>query len=1304
MKISRRRSGPRVKKSVLQLVLFLPLLIAAVLSSSGCAGVVSAGGGNSTQQKQALLVISIALPNGTPQLTYSTNLAATGGTGPYSWAVTKGSLPAGLVISSSGVISGTPTQAGTSAFTVQVTDSSSPAGTASANLSITVATAAQSPSITSASLPNATTGTAYSATLQASGGTTSYNWTLSAGTLPAGLTLAASTGVISGTPTTAGTVSFTVQVTDSANNTATKALSIAVAAAQPPSVATTSLPAATTGTVYSATLQASGGTTPYSWSLTAGALPAGLTLVTSTGVISGTPTATGTASFTLQVTDAANNTGTKALSITVAAAAQPPSVSTTSLPAGTTDTAYSTTLNATGGTTPYSWSVNVGTLPAGLTLVASTGVISGTPTTAGTFSFTVEVKDAASNAGTKALSIVVAAQPPTITTTALPGASTGTAYSTTLQASEGTMPYTWSVSAGALPAGLSLAASTGVISGTPTTAGTISFTVQVKDAANSTATKALSILVATTAQPPLVTTTSLPGATSGTAYSTTVQASGGTTPYSWSVSAGSLPAGLSLGASTGVISGTPTTAGTASFTVQVKDSLNKTATKALTITVAAAPQPPSVTTTSLPSGTAGTSYSTTLQASGGTTPYSWSLSAGSLPAGLSLVTSTGVISGTPTTAGTASFTVKVTDGVNNTGTKALSITVAAAPQPPTITTASLPAGTAGTAYSTTLQASSGTSPYSWSLSAGTLPAGLSLTASTGVISGTPTTAGTVSFTVKVTDAANNTATKALSIAVAAAPQPPTITTTSLPGGTTGTSYSTTLQASSGTTPYSWSLSAGTLPAGLSLAASTGVISGTPTTAGTVSFTVKVTDAANNTATKALSIAVAAAPQPPTITTTSLPGGTTGTSYSTTLQASSGTTPYSWSLSAGTLPAGLSLAASTGVISGTPTTAGTVSFTVKVTDAANNTATKALSIAVAAAPQPPTITTTSLPGGTTGTSYSTTLQASSGTTPYTWSLSAGTLPAGLSLAASTGVISGTPTTAGTVSFTVKVTDAANNAATEPLSIAVSAAVAPVQISTTSVPAGQVGVSYSTMVQATGGTTPYSWSISSGALPAGLTLTAGTGSISGTPTASGSFSFTAKVTDSTSPAQTAMKAFTLTIAAAPNPVQITTTSLPSGQVNTAYSTTLAASNGATPYSWSITSGSLPAGLTLTAATGAISGTPTTAGTSSFTVKVTDSGSPATSASANLSITVASAESSHSVMLNWTASPSQGVTGYNVYRSTTSGTGYVKINSSAVGGLTYTDSTVSNSTTYYYVTTSVDNSGDESAYSEEVQMIIP
>jgi hypothetical protein len=261
----------------------------------------------------------------------------------------------------------------------------------------------------------------------------------------------------------------------------------------------------------------------------------------------------------------------------------------------------------------------------------------------------------------------------------------------------------------------------------------------------------------------------------------------------------------------------------------------------------------------------------------------------------------------------------------------------------------------------------------------------------------------------------------------------------------------------------------------------------------------------------------------------------------------------------------------------------------------------------------------------------------------------------------------------------------------------------QFSTSSLPAGQVGAAYSTMIQATGGKTPYHWSISSGTLPAGLTLSATTGTISGKPTASGSSTFTAKVTDSTSPtAQTATKSLTITVASAASPVEITTSSLPSGQAAVPYSTTLAAIDGTSPYKWSITSGAPPAGLTL-ASSGLISGTPTTSGTFSFTVHVTDSASSPTSASRNLSITIAAA-SAHSVMLKWTASPSPGVTGYKVYRSTVSGSGYSKINSSVVSGLTYTDATVVNGVTYYYVTTSVDSSGEESSFSEQVKMIVP
>jgi hypothetical protein len=180
-------------------------------------------------------------------------------------------------------------------------------------------------------------------------------------------------------------------------------------------------------------------------------------------------------------------------------------------------------------------------------------------------------------------------------------------------------------------------------------------------------------------------------------------------------------------------------------------------------------------------------------------------------------------------------------------------------------------------------------------------------------------------------------------------------------------------------------------------------------------------------------------------------------------------------------------------------------------------------------------------------------------------------------------------------------------------------------------------------------------------------------------------------------------TITVASRPVPVQITTSSLPSGQVAVPYSTTLAAIDGTSPYKWSITSGgALPAGLTLSA-TGAISGKPTTSGTFSFTVHVADSASSPTSASRSLSITVAAA-SAHSVMLKWTASPSPGVTGYEVYRSTVSGSGYTKINPSVVSGLTYTDATVVSGVTYYYVTTSVDSSGDESSFSQQVKMIVP
>jgi hypothetical protein len=344
--------------------------------------------------------------------------------------------------------------------------------------------------------------------------------------------------------------------------------------------------------------------------------------------------------------------------------------------------------------------------------------------------------------------------------------------------------------------------------------------------------------------------------------------------------------------------------------------------------------------------------------------------------------------------------------------------------PPSITTSSLTNGTVGAAYSQTLTATGGTTPYTWTIASGTLPAGLSLSSS-GVISGTPTTAsGPTSVTFQMTDANSLTATKSLSITIIT---PPSITTNSLPSWTVGVAYSQTLAATGGTAPYTLTITSGTLPAGLSLS-SGGVISGTPTTAGgPTSITFQVTDSANKTANKSLSITINASPS---INTGSLPNGTVGVAYSQTLSVTGGTSPYTWSIASGSLPAGLSFSSS-GVVSGTPTSAiGPTFITFQVTDLTSATAMKSLSFTIST---PPSISTSSLPNGTVGTAYSQTLTATGGTSPYSWTIASGSLPAGLTLS-SNGLISGTPTAAvSSTSVTFQVTDTNNRTATKVLSM-------------------------------------------------------------------------------------------------------------------------------------------------------------------------------------------------------------------------------------------------------------------------------
>ncbi|MCX6922416.1 MAG: putative Ig domain-containing protein, partial [Verrucomicrobia bacterium] len=420
-----------------------------------------------------LVVTNTALQAGTVGMAYSQSLAATGGVTPYTWSVVSGALPTGLLLSTTGVITGTPTTNGTANFTVQAKDALNTNATRA--LSIIVNPAALV--VATATLPTATVGTAYNQNLAATGGVMPYTWSVVGGSLPTGLSCSTA-GVISGTPTTNGTANFTVQAKDTLNTNATRALSITVNPAALV-IVTGTLPAATVGTAYNQTLTATGGVILYTWSVVSGSLPTGLLLSTA-GVISGTPTTNTTANFTVQAKDAWNTNATRALSMTVNPAGLV--VSTATLPVGAVGTAYSQSLSASGGTLPYSWSVVSGSLPAGLSLGGG-GTLSGTPTTYGTNSFRVMVRDA--NNATAQSDLILAVLPAAlnVTTVSLLSGRVAYPYSLALSASGGVLPYAWSLASGSLPAGLTLSTN-GVLAGTPSAAGSNFFQVQVR-AANS---------------------------------------------------------------------------------------------------------------------------------------------------------------------------------------------------------------------------------------------------------------------------------------------------------------------------------------------------------------------------------------------------------------------------------------------------------------------------------------------------------------------------------------------------------------------------------------------------------------------------------------------------------------------------------------------------------------------------------------------------------------------------------------------------------------------------------------------------
>jgi len=467
------------------------LTATAILQNAS--GTTTETAGNTSEFSPAISLTGLplspsTLPAGDINIAYNQTISASGGTAPYTFAQTSGTLPTGLSLNTStGVISGTPTTTSGSpfTFTITATDSATPThNTGSKSYTVTINPAV---AVTTTTLSNWTVNQpGYSQTVSASGGSGTYTFT-SVGTLPPGLTLS-SAGVLSGTPTTAGSFTFAVTATDTLGSSANEGFTVVIN----PAVTITTIALANWTAFhagYSQAISATGGTGSLTFSAPAADLPTGLTL-NSTGLLAGTPTAPGTYTFTVTATDSVGATGTDNYTVVINPIV---TVSTPTLANWTVDqSGYSQTITATGGTGALTFSAPAASLPTGLTL-STAGVLSGTPTATGTFTFIVTATDSLGVNGTHSYTVVINPAV-TITTTALPGGTVGTAYNQTISATGGTGALTFSVPGASLPSGLTLS-TTGVLSGTPTTADSFTFTVTATDSVAATGTQGYTVVI-----------------------------------------------------------------------------------------------------------------------------------------------------------------------------------------------------------------------------------------------------------------------------------------------------------------------------------------------------------------------------------------------------------------------------------------------------------------------------------------------------------------------------------------------------------------------------------------------------------------------------------------------------------------------------------------------------------------------------------------------------------------------------------------------------------------------------------------